>query len=405
MSNTKTQIEELIDQSQKLRNIDSLKGARIIERASPEKAVELLSLLNSSTRHQILTLVDKTKKDAIYKTISPDTKKKWQYDDKYSDEVVGGLMELPLAIYKPEDTVGYAIENLKELTKKNLVNYGFITDEAGVLQGVFAFRELLFADNTEKLQDIAILNPFFLKDTMPLNDAMQEVVTRHFPTYPVCDDSGKLVGIVRGQVLFEQQAFDISSQAGKMQGVDKEERLSTPLVRSLKFRHPWLQLNLLTAFIAAAVVGVFQNTLDQIIVLAAFLPVLAGQSGNTGCQALAVTLRGLTLGELKSFSVFKLVAKECLLGLSNGVIVGFIAAIGMYYYSAQQGGGNPMTLALIVWVAMTIACMVSGVAGATIPLVLKKVGADPATASSIFLTTMTDVVSMGVFLGLASLTI
>jgi magnesium transporter len=221
----------------------------------------------------------------------------------------------------------------------------------------------------------------------------------------VCDEKGRFIGIIRGHVLFEEQAFEISSQAGKMQGVDKEERLSTPIFRSMKFRHPWLQLNLLTAFVAAAVVGVFQNTLDEIIVLAAFLPVLAGQSGNTGCQALAVTLRGLTLGELKTFPIFKLVSKECLMGIGNGLIVGLIAGAGMWYYASQNGNSNAGQLALIVWVSMTLACMVSGVAGAVIPLILKKLGADPATASSIFLTTMTDVVSMGVFLGLASMTI
>ena len=103
---------------------------------------------------------------------------------------------------------------------------------------------------------------------------------------------------MRGQTLFEQQAFEISAQAGTMVGVEKEERLGTPWLRSLKFRHPWLQLNLLTAFLAAAVVGMFQDTIDQLVVLAVFLPVLAGQSGNTGCQALAVVLRGITLGEL-----------------------------------------------------------------------------------------------------------
>lgn len=405
MKSNRTQIEELIDQSQKLRNIDSLKGAQLIAKNTPERAIEMLSLLNNSTRHQIMNLLDKGKKERIYNIASDELKEQWQFDGKYAPETVGGLMEIPHAIFNPDDTVSHAIKELKELTKKTLVNYGFITDEEGQLLGVFAFRELLFAKSDEKLSDIAIMNPFHLIDTMSLNDAMQEVVTRHFPAYPVCDEKGKFIGIIRGHVLFEEQAFEISSQAGKMQGVDKEERLSTPLFRSMKFRHPWLQLNLLTAFVAAAVVGVFQNTLDQVIVLAAFLPVLAGQSGNTGCQALAVTLRGLTLGELKNQSVFKLVTKECLLGLGNGVVVGLVAGAGMWYYASQNGDANAWELGLIVWISMTVACMVSGISGATIPLVLKKLGADPATASSIFLTTMTDVVSMGVFLGLATLTI
>jgi magnesium transporter len=207
---------------------------------------------------------------------------------------------------------------------------------------------------------------------------------------------------VRGRVLFEEQAFEISAQAGRMVGVDKEERLGTPWPRSLLFRHPWLQLNLLTAFAAAAVVGVFQQTLDEMVILALFLPVLAGQSGNTGCQALAVTLRGMTLGELRSGSGRRLVSKEALLGGINGVLVGLTAGIGMFVVASAQGNPAAWGLAGIVALAMTGSCVVSGIAGALIPLTLERVGADPATASSIFLTTASDVVSMGLFLALAT---
>ena len=135
---------------------------------------------------------------------------------------------------------------------------------------------------------------------------------------------------MRGSSLFEEQAIEISLQAGTMVGVDKEERLATPWARSLKFRHPWLQLNLLTAFLAAAVVGVFQGTIDRLVILAMFLPVRAGQSGNTCCQALAVTLRGITLGELKAGEGRRLVTKEALLGALNGAFTGLVAALGMF---------------------------------------------------------------------------
>src|SRR5689334_4226434 len=153
-------------------------------------------------------------------------------------------------------------------------------------------------------------------------EAMKEVVTRHYPVYPVCEDDSTLVGQVRGQVLFEQQAFEISAQAGAMVGVEKEERLATPLMRAFKFRHPWLQINLVTVFITAAVVGVFEATIDKIVVLAMFLPVLGGQSGNLGCQALAVTLRGMTLGEMRGGRVMALLAKEATLGFMNGIVTG-----------------------------------------------------------------------------------
>jgi magnesium transporter len=210
------------------------------------------------------------------------------------------------------------------------------------------------------------------------------------------------VGLVRGFRLFESQAFEITAQAGSMVGVDKEEQVSTPILRSFKFRHPWLQLNLLTAFVAGAVVSYFQNTVDQLVVLASFLPVLAGQSGNTGCQALAVTLRALTLGELKPGAAKNAVIKEAILGLTNGCLVGVSAGIGMFILASQQGNSNALLLSLIVLTAMIGSCVVSGVSGAIVPLVLKRFGADPATASSIFLTTATDVASMGLLLGLAT---
>jgi magnesium transporter len=155
--------------------------------------------------------------------------------------------------------------------------------------------------------------------------------------------------------------------------------------------------------VAAAVVGVFQGTIDRLVVLAVFLPVLAGQSGNTGCQALAVTLRGLTLGELRHGSGRRLVLKEGFLGLLNGALVGVSAAAGMYVVARSQANPEALLLSLVVLLAMIGSCLVSGLAGALIPLTLERLGADPATASSIFLTTATDVASMGLFLGLATL--
>jgi magnesium transporter len=205
--------------------------------------------------------------------------------------------------------------------------------------------------------------------------------------------------------MFEAQTIELSAQAGSMVGVEKEERTSTPWAKSLKFRHPWLQLNLLTAFVAAFVVGIFENTIEQIVVLAVFLPVLAGQSGNTGCQALAVTLRGMTLGEIKSGKEKFLIIKESFLGLVNGALVGITAGLGMFVYATMQKNPDALMLGFVVFLAMIGACIISGACGALIPLLLKKLGADPATASSIFLTTFTDVASMGAFLGLATILI
>ena len=226
---------------------------------------------------------------------------------------------------------------------------------------------------------------------------------RHYPVYPVTDSERRLIGLVRGQTMFEAQAIEITAQHGSTFGVEKEERLATPLPQSFKFRHPWLQLNLLTAFVAGAVVAIFQETVDRLVILAVFLPILAGQSGNTGCQALAVTLRGMTLGELKGGKERALVTKEAWLGFYNGSLTGLVAGLGMLVMAIYQDNPNSVALAAVVWMALVGACVISGICGALIPITLKRMKLDPATASSIFLTTATDVVSMGMLLGLATL--
>jgi magnesium transporter len=234
---------------------------------------------------------------------------------------------------------------------------------------------------------------------------MKLTVNRHFPQYPVLDAGGTLVGLVRGSALFEVEAFEITAQAGSMVGVEKEERISTPIRQSFKFRNPWLLINLVTAFAAGGVVAMFQGTLDKLVILATFLPVLAGQSGNTGCQALAVTVRGITLGDIKPGGGSRLVTKEALLGFANGLVTGVLCGVAMYLLAVSQQSPYALTLGLVVCLAMVGSCAISGVSGAMVPLVLKRFGADPATASSIVVTTATDVASMGLLLGLAALMI
>lgn len=362
----------------------------------------VLSELNPAIAIDVLEEYPNERRERIAAETPLGRGQQWLLDRQYPAGSVGRLMERPVAVFRPDAPVTEVVEELRDAVKRKLITYIFATEESGKLAGVAAFRDLLYAPAGAVLRDVSILEPFSLAPDTPLLDAMQEVAARHYPAYPVCDAAGRLVGLVRGQILFEQEAYEISAQAGTMVGVEKEERLATPWPRSLRFRHPWLQLNLLTAFVAAAVVGFFQETIDRIVVLAVFLPVLAGQSGNTGCQALAVTLRGMTLGELKDQGARRLVSKEALLGLLNGVLVGIVAGIGMYVVASMQKNPDALKLGLIVVVAMSASCIVSGISGALIPLGLKRVGADPATASSIFLTTATDVASMGFFLGLAS---
>lgn len=373
--------------------------------AAQDDAVALATLreVNPAVATELLAELDETRRMRLLSQASRDEVRQWAHNEQFEEGSIGRMMEPPTATFTPEATVDETIEKIRELVKRRFVTYGWVVDLAGRLCGVITMRDLLLSERSQKLSDVMLKDFFFLTPELELREAMKLVLNRHFPVYPVCDNERRLLGEIRGQAMFEEQAYEISAQPGTMVGVDREERLATPWPRSLKFRHPWLQLNLFTAFIAAAVVGIFQETIDKVVILAMFLPVLAGQSGNTGCQALAVALRGLTLGELAPGKERALVIKEGFLGLLNGALVGVTAGIGMFVVARMQGNPAAPRLALIVFIAMVCSCVISGIAGALIPLVLRKAGADPATASSIFLTTATDVASMGIFLSLATM--
>jgi magnesium transporter len=378
-------------------------AAELLSDRSAPIAGAVLMKLDSAAAQEIFDNLPGGLRDAILLEAPREIARQWERNQEYPEDSIGRMMEPPLATFRPETTVGAAIEALRALVKTAFITYAYVTDTAGKLMGLVTMRDLLFADNAVRLDAIMLRDVFALKPDLPLSDAMKLVLERHYPMYPVCDSGGLLVGLVRGQTMFRAQAYEVTLQAGTMVGVEKEERLATPWSRSFKFRHPWLQLNLLTAFAAGAVVGIFEDTVSKLVVLAAFLPVLAGQSGNTGCQALAVTLRGLTLGELKPGSERALVMKEASLGFLNGSSTGIVAGLGMFAYATLQGSPHALMLAGVVWLALVGSCVVSGICGAMIPLTLKRLGADPATASSIFLTTATDVVSMGLLLGLATI--
>lgn len=315
---------------------------------------------------------------------------------------VADLMEPVNGLLDESTTAAEAIAYLRAHENPQQITYLYVTREQRLV-GMVVIRDLLLAQPEDTLATIMLPDPFSLSPAMSAGDAIKAAVVRHYPVYPVVDEEGRIVGVVRGWRLFERQAVEITAQSGQMVGVDKEERVQTSLWAAFRMRHPWLQINLLTAFLAAFVVGSFEDTISKIVALAAFLPVLAGQSGNNGCQTLAITLRGLTLGDLDGFPLRKLLFKEMSLGALNGVLTGIVAALAMWWTASggPEGAQAPM-LALVILLAMTGACTLSGLFGVMVPLVLRRFGADPATASSIFLTTGTDIAGMGLMLGLAT---
>lgn len=314
---------------------------------------------------------------------------------------VGSLLAPPLAVFYTDMIVSDVIEKIRAISQEQIFTYGYVLDAREKLSGVLIMRRLLTAEPDNRLADIMEDDVFFLTPEMTFLEAMENTMTRHYPEYPICDENQHLIGVVRGQALFAAKVVSLTAQAGEMVGVTNEDGPDTPFWRSMRLRLPWLQANMLTAFLAAGVVGFFQDLIDRIVLLAVFLPVLAGQTQNSGAQSLAVTLRAVSLGWLSDEGARAQVIKEALLGILNGAIGGLFAGGAMWAIATTQNNDSAITLGIVVFIAMTFSSLVSGFIGGLLPIALKKLGADPAVASTILLSTVTDTFSMGSMLLLA----
>jgi magnesium transporter len=272
----------------------------------------------------------------------------------------------------------------------------FLVDAAHVLTGQARIADIALADPATELG--ALQRP--VAATVQPMDSIEKVADSFeggdVLERPVCDANGVIVGVIAHDDLTHTLQEDATVSIQTMVGASREERaLSTPLF-AVRKRMPWLQINLLTAFLAAAIVGIFQDTIAQVTALAVLLPIVAGQSGNAGAQALAITMRGLALREITVRQWAKVVCKEVLAGLLNGIGVALTCGVGVYLWSQSVG------LVAVIALSMVLSMVIAGFAGALTPIVLRRLGQDPATSSSIILTTITEIVGFLSFLGIAA---
>jgi magnesium transporter len=304
-------------------------------------------------------------------------------------------MDARVAPLRAGMTVGDAIERLRSIARRGLREL-YVVDDEGRLAGRVEMQDLALAERSRPLSEIQRGIVAVVRDLDPREEVVEVLQREPITVLPVLNHAGRFLGVIRQAELIEALEEEASLDIQTMVGASPDERaLSKPLF-AVKKRLPWLQINLLTAFLAAAVVGLFEDTIAKFTALAVLLPVVAGQSGNAGAQALAVTMRGLVLREISLRHWPEVVWKECATGLVNGLAVAATTALGVYYWSGSIG------LVYVITIAMVVSMVVAGLAGALVPILLRRFGQDPATASSIILTTVTDVVGFFSFLGIAT---
>lgn len=352
--------------------VDPTLGARLLNRLSEVNISTRLKLLPESLTKELRELM----------TFPPET--------------AGSIIDTKVTTFHRENKVEEVLKRVRALKDRRIVNI-YVIDSDSHLVGVIPLQSIAVSDLKETLNNLIPGTPVAINALSPVEDVVQLMEEQKLINLPVVDIQNKLLGVIRYSTLVKSAKEDAIEDVQAMFGAGRDERALSKVSYAIRKRLPWLQINLATAFLAAAVVGLFEETIARITVLAVFLPVVAGQSGNTGSQALAVTIRGLALREVRPRHWFQVARKEVSVGFFNGIAVALTTALIVFIWTGSTG------LPIVIGTSMVFSMVIAGLFGAIIPMVLQALGQDPAQSSSIVLTTVTDVFGFLSFLGLATL--
>jgi magnesium transporter len=360
------------------------------------RAAPLLAELEPARSAALLNRLDEESRARYKSLLAPQVSAEIDALMHYPPDSAGQLMDPRVFAFRADLTAQEALTRLRRGKRRGLREL-FLVDEDGRLDGRVEIEDLALAEPDQILARISHKIADAVRDTDPREDVVEKMQRDTITDLPVIDFDGRLVGYIRQSTLASAVQQETSLDIQTMVGASRDERALSSATFAVAKRLPWLQINLLTAFLAASVVGLFEGTIAKFTALAVLLPVVAGQSGNAGAQALAVTMRGLVLREISLRHWPRVVLKEINTGLMNGCAVAATTALGVFVWSRSLG------LVMVISAAMVISMVAAGFAGALVPIMLQRFGQDPAQSSSIILTTVTDVVGFFSFLGIATL--
>lgn len=388
------------DAAELIQDFPEAQAADIIEQLPPAEAAEIINEMPSDGQADLLSALDDDDAEAVLAQMDPEEAHDARRLSSYPPDVAGGLMVTEFLSYPHTARVGDVVEDLLARGEEYAgydVQYAYVVSSHGVLLGVLRLRDLLLARRSVTISDLMIRQPLSVPDDASL-EAVADFFDRHaFYGVPVTDATGRLVGVIRRHDVEEALAGRSDSDYLKSQGiVGGEELRSMPLARRARRRLSWLSINILLNVVAASVIAFYQDTLSSVIALAVFLPIISDMSGCSGSQAIAVSIRELTLGLVRPHEIAYVWVKEVLVGLINGLALGLLLAL-----VAMLWKGNPY-LGLVVGGALALNTVVAVSIGGTIPLVLKRLKLDPALASGPVLTTITDMCGFFIVLSFAT---
>ena len=359
--------------------------ARLLHDLPSDDAAAIIDNLPEDLSASVLELIEKRPGDEVGELL------------EYDEQTAGRIMNPKVFALSEDMTAGEAITTLQGSRDVEMVFYLYVVDVRRHLVGVISLRRLLLVPPTTPLKRIMTTDLTSVRTDTDQEEVARLVASYNLLAIPVVDEENKLAGVITVDDVIDVLKDEATEDLYRLAGVSGDERVETPAFEALRKRLPWLGINLVTAFLAASVVAAFEGTIQQATALAVFMPIVAGMGGNAATQTLTVIVRGLALGELSWANARKTLLKESAVGLGNGVALGVVAAL-----VAWVTKGNPV-LGLLLGMAMVCNMLVAATAGTLVPLGLKAMKVDPALASSVFITTFTDVVGFASFLGLATI--
>ena len=359
--------------------------AQIISEMSSDELVDLLGTLDEDEQNEIITNMNTEEVEEVKALLS------------YDPESAGGIMATEFISIKETDTVNETINYLRTMAPDSETPYYiYVVDDLDVLKGVVPLRQIIVSTPDTLIKDIMIENII----SAPV-DMDQEEVSHIFEKYgfmaiPVVDHNGEILGIITVDDVMEIMKEEYTEDMFRLAGLDEEEKVAGTVIGAIKSRLPWLLVNLVTATLAAKTVSLFENTIAQIVALATFMPMVAGMGGNAGSQTLTLIIRGIAIGEISYENQADILKKEIAIGIINGLCIGLVVGVLGYFWVGS------LVFGFVIGTAMLLNLIVATISGYLVPILLKKVGIDPALASAVFVTTVTDVLGFFFFLGLAT---
>ena len=383
-----------------VQEISDAQAAELVSRLSAEAAAPILEQMDSNEAADLLTALEPDHASDILAIMDPETAEDARLLSAYNPDEAGGLMITEYLAYPEHYITRQVIDDFRDNVEEYRgypVQYTYVVDDQERLIGVLPLRNLLLSFGNTPISSVMIPNPLRVHDHDHL-DGLSEFFEEHnFLAAPVTDSAGVLKGVITREAVEEAQGERAESHYLKSQGIiGGDELRSMPMFKRARRRLSWLCANIGLTIIAASVIALYQDTLAAVIALTVFLPIISGLSGNAGIQAVAVSMRELTLGLIKPIDLFYVLQKELTIGLINGLVLGALIAVAAWVWQ-----GNPW-LGAVVGIAMVLNTIIAVAVGGTVPLVLKRFSIDPALASGPILTTITDMCGFFLVLSLAA---